>query len=126
MLFCLFNTDILDDNRNNGSAFPSIYLIKLTLSSLTSSFSMAKFLQVGPCKLIPQNKLGIGMFLITITNSFGLWWKVISISGASILYICEKNPSCGLTPLFFELFWRSCCLQLLPGMILVNFKTFLN
>ena len=125
MLILLINSGIIDDGNNVESTAVSFFQIKLYLSMLSSSFGMARFLQLGPCQLIPQNKMGIGMFLITIANFFGLLWKIFSITGALSVYIYFKNPSTGPTHLFFELVWRSCCLLFLPSLILVTFKTFI-
>ena len=87
VLYTLKNSNIIDDGGFVRSTGISIWLIKLYLSMLSSSFGMAKFLQLGPCQLIPQNKMGIGMFLITIANFFGLLWKIFSITGL-IFNIC--------------------------------------
>ena len=130
MLNCLISTGVIDDGVNGVSAVLPLLTIKLLLSQLSSSFGMAKFLQLGPCQLIPQNKMGIGMFLITVANFLGLWWKVGVIIGALDTYIHVTNHYNGLdyigtTLEFFELFWRSCCIVVLPGLILVTFKKFI-
>ena len=122
VLVCLITSSIIDDGNNTASPIMSFYILKLLISALSSSFGMAKFLQLGPCQLIPQNKMGIGMLMITITNFCGLLWKFIFITAALYLYVSFKNPSIGPTQMFLELFWRSSCVQLLPGIILVNSK----
>ena len=122
VLLTLINSDVIDDGNSYESTAISFFTIRIFLSLLTSSFGVAKFLQLGPCQLIPQNKMGIGMLMITITNFCGLLWKFIFITAALYLYVSFKNPSIGPTQMFLELFWRSSCVQLLPGIILVNSK----
>ena len=121
VLILLMNSEIIDDGQHVGSAVFSFFLLKLYLSILSSSFGMAKFLQLGPCQFIPKNKMGIGMGMITIANFLGLLWKGLFITAAFGIYFGETNPSTGPTNMFFELFWRSCCIVLLPGLILVAF-----
>ena len=124
MILILLISSVIDDGSYMGFKGISILYIKLCLSAMSSSFGMVKFLQLGPCQLIPQNKVGIGMFLITIANFLGLIWKVGTITLALLFYIVIKNPSIGPTQTFFELFWRSFCITLLPSIILVTFKIF--
>ena len=119
MLAHLFKTDVFDDGHNLESKVISIFMLKVYLSALLSSFGMAKFLQLGPCQLVPQNKMGIGIILITIANFLGLSWKFYSIIGALDAYVETLNSSYGPTLEFFEMFWRSGCIALLPGLILV-------
>ena len=92
--------------------------LKLYISLLSSSWGMAKFLQLGPCQLIPQKKTGIVMLLVTISNFLGLLWKIIIIPTVLLLYIGGNNSSLGPSN-FFESFWLSCCVVLLPSILLV-------
>ena len=124
VLTILINSSIIDDGNYAAGTAISIYNVKRPLSMLSSSFGMAKFLQLGPCQLIPQNKMGIGMFLITEASLWGLYWKVGAITSALTIYMKTKNPSSGPTPWFFESFWISICIILLPSIILVTLNTF--
>ena len=119
MLGCLISTSVIDDGVNGVSTVSSFFYIKLLLSQLSSSFGMAKFLQLGPCQLIPQNKMGIGMVMIAIVNFLGLMWKVCGITALTIY--TGLYPSVGSSHLFFAVFWRSSCILLLPSLILVTF-----
>ena len=121
VLLILLNTAFIDQGAYEGSGIiMSIFRLKLWISMLSSSFGMAKFLQLGPCQLIPQNKMGISMFLITIANFVGLWWTLWALPGAIGTYIYLTNPHHD----FFGLFWKSFCILFLPKLILVTCKAF--
>ena len=87
MLYHLLISTVIDDNHSYGAGFMSIYLLKLYISLLSSSWGMAKFLQLGPCQLIPQKKTGIVMLLVTISNFLGLLWKIIIIPTVLLLLL---------------------------------------
>ena len=122
MLLILINSDVIDDGNSYESTAITFFTIRIYLSLLTSSFGVAKFLQLGPCQLIPQNKMGIGMLMITVANFVGLLCKVFFITGILSTYVYVKNSPIGPSHLFFEVYWRAFCIGMLPGFILVTFK----
>ena len=118
VLICLLRSGIVSDNNvGHGLGY---FDAKFLISLFSSSWAMAKFLQIGPIQLVPQDKIGIGILIVTIANFFGLFWKGFVIVYMVDYQIYTEKPSLGQTQHFFQLLLLQCCLIILPAILLVN------
>ena len=97
MTFAVFSTDFNDENENAifGDSRTMFY-INFTISSLTASFGMTKYLLTGPCRLIPIHGYLNGViswrFLLAyITILLSLMAKTFLAIGIMSSYLTKEN-----------------------------------
>ena len=44
-------------------------ILTFSLSVFSAAFGMTKFMSVGPCRLIPYDKINVGFFLVFLSNA---------------------------------------------------------
>ena len=98
----------------------SFFYIKYYLSILSSSWAMAKFLQLGPCKLLPRKNISFGILLVAFTNFIGLSWKLLMVETFVLQYTLDGSYFHGQTHHFFELLLLECSIFVLPAILLVR------
>ena len=81
---------------------------------------MAKYLQLGPCILLPQKKISFGILLVAFANFIGLSWKLLMIETFVLQYTLDGYYFHGQTHHFFELLLLECCIFVLPAILLVR------
>ena len=84
-------------------------IVTFSLSVFSAAFGMTKFMSVGPCRLIPYNKINVGFFLVLLCNASCLVGKglLVAISlGGGNPYVITVG------------YWVT--LSLLPGLMFVS------
>ena len=74
---------------------------------MTLALGITKFLKVGPCRLIPHNKINLGFFLLTLNIATCLIWKGITT------YMAFDHPD-----IYDVMLWIS--VTILPRMAFVS------
>ena len=83
------------------------------LSILSAALGIAKFLKVGPCRLLPYDKINFGFFLLTLNIVCGLIWKAIFLPLIIFLRLGQIRTICSV------MIWIS--VSILPQMALVGY-----
>ena len=92
-------------------------ILTFSLSVFSAAFGMTKFMSVGPCRLIPYDKINVGFFLVFLSNASCLVGKgfllAASING-------DFKPSYDTTSKYARKvgYWVS--LSLIPSLMLVS------
>ena len=83
------------------------------LSILSAALGIAKFLKVGPCRLLPYDKINFGFFLLTLNIICGLIWKAIFLPLINFFGLGGIPTICSV------MIWIS--VSILPQMALVGY-----
>ena len=87
-----------------------LFFITLAISVFSGSFGIAKFLKIGPCKILPSDKLHFGFALVFLSIATTLCAK------ACVLALVIKNRVDSFVPICF--IWICTCV--LPQLIFVS------
>ena len=96
-----------------------MYWTSFFISVISGSFGMAKFLKLGPCQIVPSQKLHVGFFFLFITMGTTLIAKGW-VLGSSLFYVVgESSETYDYTTTILS--WILICV--LPQFMLVSRKT---
>ena len=88
-------------------------VLTFSLSVFSAAFGMTKFMSVGPCRLIPYDKINVGFFLVLLCNASCLVGKgfllAVSLTGPG-----STVGKYGITVGYWV------CLSLLPSLMFVS------
>ena len=90
-------------------------LVTFCLSVFSATLGIAKFLKVGPCRLLSYNKIDLGFFLLILNIATCIIWKGFN------LYFAINGV---LNDVFRVMLWIS--LSMLPQMAFVSSIFFLH
>ena len=88
----------------------NLFYVTLAISVFSGSLGIAKFLKLGPCKLVPSEKLHFGFVLVFLSIAATLCAK------ACVLALAIKNRDDSFAPICA--IWISTCV--LPQLIFVS------
>ena len=91
-----------------------LFYITLAISVFSGSFGIAKFLKLGPCKIVPSDKLHFGFVLVFLSIAATLCAK------ACVLALAINNRDNSFAPICA--IWISTCV--LPQLIFVSIWDF--
>ena len=86
--------------------------ITFCLSVLTAALGITKFLKVGPCRLLPYDKINLGFFLLTLNIACCLIWKGIFLG-----FVLTRTDV--MSDTYSVMLWIS--VSILPQMTLVSY-----
>ena len=89
-------------------------ILTFSLSVFSAAFGMTKFMSVGPCRLIPYDKINVGFFLVFLSNASCLVGKGFLLA-ASLNGVKSNSTSEYATKVGY---WVS--LSLLPSLMFVS------
>ena len=102
-------------------------ILTFSLSVFSAAFGITKFMSVGPCRLIPHDKINVGLFLVFLSNASCLGGKgfllAASINGGSnstSVYAMKVGYWVSLS-LLPSLMFVSTCLKSVYSFCLSNF-----
>ena len=87
-------------------------ILTFSLSVFSAAFGMTKFMSVGPCRLIPYDKINVGFFWVLLCNASCLVGK------GFLLAASVTGPDLGRTYGITVGYWV--CLSLLPSLMFVS------
>ena len=88
----------------------NLFFVTLAISVFSGSFGIAKFLKLGPCKIVPSDKLHFGFVLVFLSIAATLCAK------ACVLALAINNRDDSFAPICA--IWISTCV--LPQLIFVS------
>ena len=125
LLACRFrNPSLFLGSQENFLGIPktTMFWTTFSISVISGSFGMAKFLKLGPCQIVPSQKLHVGFFFLFITMGTTLVAKGW-VLGSSLFYVVrESSETYDYVTAIMN--WISICI--LPQFMLVSRKTNLN
>ena len=98
-IHCLLVLLVLDDSAANG-ANPILFIVTFYSSILTASLGIAKFLKIGPCRLVPDHgpvgghaTLGFFLLMVNIASTIVSKVTILPSIGTDSKRLFQSKPT---------------------------------